>query len=192
MEGSHYGKCGGWRVGCGEGLPTTGGLRGGRVCGQGLSRDRSCARRERGDRRGFRAVRGGNQDVDVPMLASARSRYCWVRSADDGGTRGGPESAGRGSVGRPAAANSEAAGPNTHAIRTRDAGHPGSLPQNHLPGGFGGNSPRMSCCLRYHSRRVRESMVSLKSLKLAMFRAPSMSSFRDLLRSPLASVAHPR
>jgi len=109
-----------------------------------------------------------------------------------GGLGGGPESAGRGSEGRPAAANSEAAGPNTHAIRTRDAEHPGSLPQNHLPGGFGGNSPRMSCCLRYHSRRVRESMVSLKSLKLAMFRAPSMSSFRDLLRSPLASVAHPR
>jgi len=85
-----------------------------------------------------------------------------------------------------------AAGPESQVLRTRDAEHPGSSPHAHLLGGLGGNRPRMSCCLRYHSRRVRESMVSLKSLKLAMLRAPSMSSFRDLLRSPLASVAQPR
>ncbi len=111
------------------------------MCGRGLSRDRSCARRERGGRSGFRAVREGasgcgrsyarfgpvprrlgavsgrtgtrggecagggfrgigpalagnveagrafalcargRQDVDVPMLAPARSRGGWVRPA---------------------------------------------------------------------------------------------------------------
>ncbi len=115
------------------------------MCGRGLSRDRSCARRERGGRSGFRAVREGasgcgrsyarfgpvprrlgavsgrtgtrggecagggfrgigpalagnveagrafalcargRQDVDVPMLASARSCGGWVRPAVEQG-----------------------------------------------------------------------------------------------------------
>jgi hypothetical protein len=64
MEGSPYGKCGGGWVGCGEGLrlgaiSSQTGTRGGECAGGGLSRDRSCARRERGGRSGFRAVREG-------------------------------------------------------------------------------------------------------------------------------------
>ena len=58
--------------------------------------------------------------------------------------------------------------------------------------GFAGRSPRISCCLRYHSRNGRDRMESLKSLKLAMFRAPSTSSFRALLSSLLASTDQPR
>jgi hypothetical protein len=49
----------------------------GRKVGRGLGpRDWSCARRERWDRRSFRAAREGEQDVDVPMLAPAQSRCC--------------------------------------------------------------------------------------------------------------------
>ena len=40
----------------------------------GAPRDQSCARRERWDRRSFRAAARRDQDVDVPTLAPARSR----------------------------------------------------------------------------------------------------------------------
>jgi hypothetical protein len=69
-------------AGCGQ---LSNGDSGSEFAGGGLSRDRSCARRERGGRSGFRAVREGYQDEDVPMLASARSRGCWVRPAVERG-----------------------------------------------------------------------------------------------------------
>ena len=60
---------------CGGGVP---GLAPGACWRLGAPRDRSCARRERWDRRSFRAVARRDQDVDVPTLAPARSRCRFV------------------------------------------------------------------------------------------------------------------
>lgn len=178
------------------------GLRLGAVSGRTGARGGECARggfcgigpalaRNVGAGRAFALCARGCQDVDVPTLPPARSRGGWVPSAVERGL-GVMSVRARVPWAGPLPPGQGAAGPDSHPLRTRDARHPGSPPLAHLPAGFGGSRPRMSCCLRYHSRRVRESMESLKSLKLAMLRAPSMSSFRVLLRSPLASVDQPR
>ncbi len=71
----------GERGSIGTGSKTSGvGRKVGGKVGRGLGpRDWSCARRERWDRRCFRAAREGEQGVDVPMLAPAQSRCCFGR-----------------------------------------------------------------------------------------------------------------
>ena len=181
---------GGWVVGR---VCRRRGTRGGECAGGGFRGIGPALAGNVGAGRAFALCARGCQDVDVPMLASARSRGGWVRPTVERGLGVVSLRAGAREPARYRRVRGSGTGfVRSYEVRTRDAEHPGSSPHTHLPGGLGGNRPRMSCCLRYHSRRVRESMVSLKSLKLAMLRAPSMSSFRDLLRSPLASVAQPR